>query len=149
MEDPIEYDCIWPGLYLYLPHLQDLILYLSSKPPRFGASWPVSLGPVGRLMEGPLFLSTNSKRCGTLGTKLRQQPPSAWQASLVFLSLAKLSSALSNLDWFVWVLPGSDRVLTPLTKSLKHVKMRLGAPNRCSPWLPNQIPLWIDSGVKS
>jgi hypothetical protein len=37
IEDPVRYDCIRPELYLYLPNLQDLILYLSSKPPRFSA----------------------------------------------------------------------------------------------------------------
>jgi hypothetical protein len=36
-------------------------------------------------MEGPLFLSTKSRRCGTPGTRLRQQPLSAWQASLILL----------------------------------------------------------------
>jgi hypothetical protein len=44
MEDPVGYNYIRSGLYLYLPYLQDLILYLSSKLPRFGASWPGSLG---------------------------------------------------------------------------------------------------------
>jgi hypothetical protein len=66
------YDCTRLGLNLYLPYLQDLILFLSSKPPRFDASWPVSLGRVGRLMEGPQFLFTESRRHGTLGTRLRQ-----------------------------------------------------------------------------
>jgi hypothetical protein len=93
MEDPVEY-----RLYLHLPYLQDLILYLSSKPSRFGASWPVSLGQVGQLMEGPPIPSTESRRRGTLGTRLRQQPLNAWQESLVLLSLAKLSSALSDLE---------------------------------------------------
>jgi hypothetical protein len=39
------------------------------------------LGRVGRLMVGPLLLSAKSRRCGTHGTKSRQQPKSAWQAS--------------------------------------------------------------------
>jgi hypothetical protein len=74
MEDPVGYNCIGPRpeLYLYLPYLQDLILYLSSKPPRFSGSWPRSLGRVGQLMEGPLFLSTESRRRGTPSTILRQ-----------------------------------------------------------------------------
>jgi hypothetical protein len=62
MEDPVEY-----RLYLHLPYLQDLILYLSSKPSRFGASWPVSLGQVGQLMEGPPIPSTESRRRGSPG----------------------------------------------------------------------------------
>jgi hypothetical protein len=36
-------------------------------------------------MEGPLFLSTEFKGRGIPGIRLRQQPPSAWQASLIFL----------------------------------------------------------------
>jgi hypothetical protein len=55
MEDPVQYESIWPGLYLYLPYLQDLMLYLSSKPPRFGATWPVSFDRVGWLMEAPPY----------------------------------------------------------------------------------------------
>jgi hypothetical protein len=72
MEDPVDHGSIWPGLYLYLLYLQDLIRYLSSKPPRLWASWPVPLGRVGQLMVGPLFLSVKSRRRGTHGTKPRQ-----------------------------------------------------------------------------
>jgi hypothetical protein len=39
-------------LYLYLPYLQELILYLSSKPLRLWATWLGSLGRVVRLMVG-------------------------------------------------------------------------------------------------
>jgi hypothetical protein len=39
------------------------------------------LDRVGRLMIGPLFLTVESRRRGTYGIKLCQQPPSAWQAS--------------------------------------------------------------------
>jgi hypothetical protein len=41
--------------------------------------------PSGRLMEGPLLLSTESKGRGTPGTRLRQQPPRAWQVSSILL----------------------------------------------------------------
>jgi hypothetical protein len=67
MEDPIGEDCTRPRLYLYLPYLQDLILQLSSKPPQLWAFWPVPSGGVGRLLVGPLILSTESRRRGTLG----------------------------------------------------------------------------------
>jgi hypothetical protein len=42
MEDLVSYDSTRLGLYLYLLYLQNVILYLSSKPPRLWASWPVS-----------------------------------------------------------------------------------------------------------
>jgi hypothetical protein len=66
-------------------------------------------------MVGPLFLSSRSKRGGTHGTRPRQQPPSAWQAIFGpnqpgIPVLAKLSSALSDLEWLIWVLLGSGRV---------------------------------------
>jgi hypothetical protein len=70
-----------------------------SELPRLWTSWPGSLGRVGQLMVGPLFPSFESRRLGTHGTKPRQQPPSAWQASLGLdysnlPFLAKLLSAL-------------------------------------------------------
>jgi hypothetical protein len=37
------------------------------------------LGQVGRFLVGPLFLSAESKRHRTHGTRPHQQPPSAWQ----------------------------------------------------------------------
>jgi hypothetical protein len=54
-------------------------------------------------MVGPLFLSVGSRRRGTHGTKPRQQPPIAWQASfnpsqLDLPALVKLLSALSDLE---------------------------------------------------
>jgi hypothetical protein len=33
-------------------------------------------------MEGHLFLSTESRRCGTLGTRLHQQPPECLASEL-------------------------------------------------------------------
>jgi hypothetical protein len=77
MEDPVRYSCICHELYLYLPYLEDLIIYLSSKLPRFDASGPECPGQVGRLMEVPLFLFTKSRKHGTPSTRLRQRPPSA------------------------------------------------------------------------
>jgi hypothetical protein len=53
MKDPVGYGSTWPGLYICLSYLQDLILYLSSKPPRLWASWPMPLGRVGRLWVDP------------------------------------------------------------------------------------------------
>jgi hypothetical protein len=52
MENPIGYDCTEPGLYLYLPYLQDF-LYLSSKPSWLWASCPIPLGRVDQLFVGP------------------------------------------------------------------------------------------------
>jgi hypothetical protein len=57
-------------------------------------------------MVGPLVLSTKSRRLGTYGTKPRQQPPSAWQASFSLdysnlPVLAKLPSALFDLEQLV------------------------------------------------
>jgi hypothetical protein len=153
MEYPIGYDCIWPGLYLYFPYLQDLILYLSSKPHQFGASWPGFLGWVDRLMEGPLFLSTESRRHGTPSTTLCQQPP-AWQASLILLdriflffgevaecSVRLAMTCLSTTR--LWsILYTSDRVHTNMLRT------QIGAPNRCSPWLPYQIfKNWFGSQI--
>jgi hypothetical protein len=40
MEDLVGYGSTSPGLYLYLPYLQDFILHLSSKSPRLLASCP-------------------------------------------------------------------------------------------------------------
>jgi hypothetical protein len=48
------------------------MLFLSSKPPRFSASWPIVLDQVGWLIEGPLLLSTESRRRGAPSTILRQ-----------------------------------------------------------------------------
>jgi hypothetical protein len=63
IEDPVSYDSIRPGLYFYLPYLQDLILQLSFKPPQLWASWPVPLRQVGRLMVG-LYLRMPTPRNG-------------------------------------------------------------------------------------
>jgi hypothetical protein len=54
----------------------------------------------------PLFLSTESRRCSTHGTKPRQQPSSAWQGSfnpdqLDHPVLVKLPSALFDLEQLV------------------------------------------------
>jgi hypothetical protein len=42
------------------------------------------LRPSGPTHDGPLFLLSKSIRCGTHGTKPRQEPPSAWQVSFGF-----------------------------------------------------------------
>jgi hypothetical protein len=57
-------------------------------------------------MAAPLFLFAKSMRRGTHGTKPRQQPPSAWQASFNpsqpdLPALAKLSSTLSDLEYLL------------------------------------------------
>jgi hypothetical protein len=57
-------------------------------------------------MVGPVFLSAESRRLGTHGTKPRQQPLSAWQASfgLDYADLpnsTKLPSALFDLEQVV------------------------------------------------
>jgi hypothetical protein len=46
------------------------------------ASWPGSLGQVGRLMAGPFVLISKSGQSGTHGTKPHQQLLSAWQVNI-------------------------------------------------------------------
>jgi hypothetical protein len=58
---------------------------------------------VGRLMVGPLFLSAESRRHGTYGTKPHQWPLSAWQKSFNpnqpdLPALVKWLSTLSDME---------------------------------------------------
>jgi hypothetical protein len=57
-------------------------------------------------MAAPLFLSTESRRFGTHGTKPHQQPPSAWQENFGLdysdlPILATLPSALFNFEQLI------------------------------------------------
>jgi hypothetical protein len=89
MEDLVGYDSTWPGLYFYLPYLQYLILYLSSKLPRFSAPWPVCSGRVGLFREPPppQVLSIESRRNSTPSTSLRKKYWVSRTQSIVFMEM--------------------------------------------------------------
>jgi hypothetical protein len=76
--------------------------------------------PSGPTLGMPLFLSAESKRRGTHGIHPRQQPPSAWQASLdhinqIFLlqrSCRVLHPTWNNLLSVVWLWSSAKMSLT-------------------------------------
>jgi hypothetical protein len=80
MEDPIGYGSTWPGLYLYLPNLQDLN-HLAYGPPdpcpwaKWAKSWPDNVSSPQVLGKQALIL-----------------------VNQIFLLVVKLSSAPSDLE---------------------------------------------------
>jgi hypothetical protein len=104
-------------------------------------------------MVGPLFLSVESRRLGTHDTKPHQQPSSASQASFDLdysdlPILAKLPSALFNLEQLIEFYLAPIECEMALTESHQVLKILIGAPIRCSLRLSYQISPGIDLGVK-
>jgi hypothetical protein len=106
MEDPVNYYYTRPGLYLYMPYLQDLIYNYLLNCLSYVPLSPCPLAEWADSWLAPLFLSIESRRCGTHGTKAHQQLPSPWQASFNPVQpdlpvLVKLPSALFDLEQLI------------------------------------------------